>query len=365
MSLLTERHSAAPYRDLAVAAGAPADDLDRVVGLLPLMATGFEACRYDLVWALACLCPPGPDLEAARPVLDRLGWTDAQRDELAAGLDRLLVDPRYPEEWVAHDTVAAARGLAEARWITPMGVRTQGELAPPETPKAGLLPGRVGLLAELADRALAYRQDHPGPLRIAVDGGTGAGKSTLADELADEFRRRGIWAVRACADFFKVPVELRTADGVESMFDRPALRRELLEPLLPGGDRLVRTASWDGWTQRDLLDRPQLAVPEDGVAVVDGVMITTAPELRELWTLRIWVSAGTDTRRERMVVRDALWSDDPSPEALRKRFDRRYQPDEEKYRFESGVEAIVDAVVDNDDPGRPVLTLVRSRSGRA
>lgn len=354
MSLLTERHSAAPYRDLAVAAGVPAGDLDRVIGLLPLMATGFEACRHDLLWALACLAPP-VDLAAAGPELDRLGWTEAEQAELRAGLGRLLADPRYPEEWVAHDTVAAARGLAGTTWITPMGVRTKGELEPLEEPVPGLHPGRVQLLTELADRALAYRQDHPGPLRIAVDGGTGAGKSTLADELADEFMRRGIWAVRACADFFKVPYDLRKAAGVESMYDREALRRELLEPLLPGGDRLVRTASWDGWTRRDLLDRPRLAVPEDGVAVVDGVMITTAPELRDLWTLRIWVSASTDTRRERMVVRDALWSDDPSPEALRKRFDQRYKPDEEKYRVESGVESIVDAVVDNNDPQRPVL----------
>lgn len=360
MSLLTERHSAAPYRDFAEAAGVPDGDLDRVVGLLPLLAIGFEACRHDLVWALACLCPPGPGLTSARPVLDRLGWTDAERAELTAGLDRLLTDPRYPEEWVAHDTVAAARGLSEVRWITPMGVRTLGNVEPLEEPPAGLLPGRVGLLTELADRALAYRHDHPGPLRIAVDGGTGAGKSTLADELADEFRRRGSWAVRACADFFKVPYELRRGGGVEDMFDRPALRRELLDPLLPGGDRLVRTASWDGWTRRDLLDRPRLAVPEDGVAVVDGVMITTAPELCDLWTLRIWVSASTDTRRERMVVRDALWSDDPSPEALRKRFDSRYKPDEEKYRIESGVESLVDAVVDNDDPARPVLTMIKS-----
>ncbi|MFC7623287.1 hypothetical protein [Microlunatus sp. GCM10028923] len=355
MSLLTERHSVTPYRDIAVAAGVPADDLDRVIGLLPLMVTGFEASRHDLLWALACLCPPGPDLAAARPTLDRLGWTDAERDELAAGLDRLLDDPRYPEEWVAHDTVAAARRLSGVRWITPRGLRTQGDLEPLTDPPAGLLPGRVGLLTELADRAIARGRDQPGPLLIAVDGGTGAGKSTLADEIADEFRRRGTWAVRACVDFFKVPPELRQAGGVGDMFDRAAVRRELLEPLLPGGDRLVRTASWDGWTQRDLLDRPRLAVPEDGVAVVDGVMITTAPELRDLWTLRIWVSAGADTRRERMVVRDALWSDDPSPEALRKRFDSRFKPDEEKYRIESGVESVVDAVVDNDDPARPVL----------
>jgi uridine kinase len=353
MSLLTERHSPTPYRDFAVAAGAAADDLDRLVGLLPLLETGYEACRHDLVWALACLCPPGPTLTAAAPLLDRLGWTAPEREELAVGLDRLLIDPRTPEEWVAHDTVAAARRLPGTRWITPMGVRTQGELEPLPVPPAPATPERAALLAELADRVLEAAGDQP--IKIALDGGTCAGKSTLGDELAEEFRRRDRWAVRACGDFFKIPPELRAADGMRSIWDQPALRRELMEPLGPGGDRLIRTGSWDSWTKRNLLDRPRLAVPEDGIAVVDGVLIFTSAELAGLWDFRIWVHASADARRERMIIRDALWSDDPSPEALRKRFDQRYRPDEEAYRIESRVEEIADAVVDNEDPARPRL----------
>ncbi len=351
MSLLTERHSPTPYRDFALADGAAADDLDRVVGLLPSLETGYEACRHDLVWALACFCPPGPS--EFGPLLDRLGWTSAERAELTAGLDRLLTDPQTPEEWVAHDTVAAARRLPVTRWITPMGLRTEGRLEPLSEPAQPPTPERAAMLAELADQVLAADADHP--LKIAVDGGTGAGKSTLADELADEFRRRSRWAVRACTDFFKIPPDRRTDNGVGSRYDRPALRRELLDPLGPFGDRLVRTGSWDGWTRRSLLDRPRLSVPPGGIAVVDGVLILTDPELEELWDFRIWVHTSIDTRRERMVVRDALWSDDPSPESLRKRFDDRYRPDEEAYRIGSQVEQLADAFVDNEDPARPRL----------
>ena len=89
--------------------------------------------------------------------------------------------------------------------------------------------------------------------------------------------------------------------------------------------------------------------------MVDGVLIFTSAELAGLWDFRIWVHASTDARRERMIIRDALWSDDPSPEALRKRFDQRYRPDEEAYRIGSRVEEIADAVVDNEDPARPTL----------
>lgn len=178
-----------------------------------------------------------------------------------------------------------------------------------------------------------------------------AGKSTLADEL----RRREIWTIRACADFFKLPPERRQAGGIGAVHDRAALRGELLESLGPGGDRLVRTASWDGWTRRSLLDRPKMAVPEQAVAVVDGTLLLAAPELDGLWDLRIWVHADLDVRRERMVLRDALWADDPSPEALRRRFDTCYRPDEEDYRLAQRTESVADAVLDNNVPARPRL----------
>lgn len=375
MNPLTERHSASPYRAAALAAGADPAHLDRVIGLLPLMLTGYEASRLDLAWALALLHPPrattprpatpGPATidtgsaeraaTGAGATLARLGWTSAERAELTTGLARLLTDPRTPEEWVAHDTVAAALRLRDVGWITPMGVHTGGELEPLTDPPPPVPAARRAVLAELAELILSRAGDHP--LRIGLDGGTCAGKSTLGDELADEFRRRGVWAVRACADFFKLSPEQRTRDDLGSVYDRPTLRRELLEPLGPGGNRLVRTASWDGWTRRSLLDRPPSAVPEDGVAVVDGSMMLTAPDLAGLLDFRIWVRAGLDTRRERMVTRDLLWTEDPSPDTMRRKFDTRYAPVEEKYRIESGVETIVDVVVDNEDPLRPTLII--------
>ena len=243
-----------------------------------------------------------------------------------------------------------------------MGVRLAGRLEdlPPDE---GALnqPGRTALLVELADRVLAVSVGHP--TRVALDGGTCAGKSTLAYELADEFRRRGIWAVRACADFFKLPPEQRLAGGIGAVYNWSALRGELLEPLGPGGDRLVRTASWDGWTRRSLLDRPKMAVPEESVAVVDGALMLAAPQLDGLWDFRIWVHTDLAVRRERMVVRDVLWADDPSPEALRRRFDTRSRPDEENYRVERRAEAVADAVVNNNDPGRPRLLLSEASTG--
>lgn len=355
MHPLTERHSATPYRDFAIKAGLDAGYVDRVIGLLPLMTTGYEAIRNDLASALAVLHPPGPGMAGTDELLDRLGWTAAEREELAAGLARLLSDPRTPEEWVAHDTVAAAQRLSDVRWITPMGIHTEGKLEPLAEPPEPRTAERGAVLSELADRILADAPDHP--IRVGLDGGTCAGKSMLGEELADEFRQRGIWAVRSCADFFKLPLDRRPGGSFRTVYDRPSLRRELLEPLGPGGDRLIRTASWDGWTQRSLLDRPRLAVPDDGVAVVDGSMMLTAPELEGLLDFRIWVHASLEARRERMITRDVLWTEDPSPEAMRKKFDSRYVPDEEAYRFESGVESIVDAVVDNENPARPRLSL--------
>ncbi|WP_020579107.1 hypothetical protein [Actinopolymorpha alba] len=136
------------------------------------------ASRWDLIWALACLQPFGPDIAAAEPLLDHLGWSAAERAELAAGLTRLLSDPATPEEWVAHDAVALGRGLPVGSWITPMGVRSAGdrEAVPPRS-EGSPTAARQTVICDLADRVmelLRCRRDRSGLGSGRVAAGTSA-----------------------------------------------------------------------------------------------------------------------------------------------------------------------------------------------
>src|SRR3954453_1827400 len=79
-------------------------------------------------------------------------------------------------------------------------------------------------------------------LRVVVDGRTGAGKTTFADELAAAVRERGRSTLRASLDDFKHPWRHARAHGYDRVtgegyyrnaHDFVAARTLLLEPSAP------------------------------------------------------------------------------------------------------------------------------------
>jgi uridine kinase len=92
---------------------------------------------------------------------------------------------------------------------------------------------------EIATRTVPTR-----PARVAVDGITAAGKTTFADELAALLGGIGAHVVRVSMDGFHHPRAVRDRQGraspngyYEDAYDLAGLRRHLLDPLGPDGDR--------------------------------------------------------------------------------------------------------------------------------
>lgn len=142
---------------------------------------------------------------------------------------------------------------------------------------------RAEVLGELAEVVLGVERPHP--VRVGVDGCSAAGKTTLADELAEVLRgRSGREVVRAGLDYFKRAPELRTTypiDSAESyffeMYDYDAIRERLLRPLGPGGDRRY-TAGIRSANARNLHDSPARTAAPDAILVADGAFLQR-PEL--------------------------------------------------------------------------------------
>ena len=115
------------------------------------------------------------------------------------------------------------------------------------------MPGdtRGEVVTALADAVTSLRVGHP--TRVAVDGRSAAGKTTLADELADAVRARGRDVIRAFIDDFHRPGHKdRSRHGgwtlrsyYDEGYDYDAFRDLLLLPLGPGGSRRCRTALFD------------------------------------------------------------------------------------------------------------------------
>jgi uridine kinase len=75
-------------------------------------------------------------------------------------------------------------------------------------------PNRSACIQELAAAIIAGQRDHP--VRVAIDGVDGSGKTTLADELVDLIHSAGREVIRASVDGFHNPRDVRYARGLRT-----------------------------------------------------------------------------------------------------------------------------------------------------
>lgn len=216
---------------------------------------------------------------------------------------------------------------------------------------------RAEVLSELADIVLAVERPHP--VRVAIDGCSAAGKTTLADELAEVTRGKTERPViRTGIDYFKRAHELRTAypqDSPESYYldswDNAAIREHLLVPLGPGGSRRYRTAVMD-LPARTPIDGPVEVAADDAVLLADGAFLQR-PELDPHWDLRIYLDVSFDVVLRRGIARDQQWMG--SAAEAEERYRRKYIPGERLYVDEIRPRERAQVVVGNEDPSAPKL----------
>jgi uridine kinase len=197
----------------------------------------------------------------------------------------------------------------------------------------------------LVGSIVSISQDRP--VRVAVDGPDAAGKTTLADELADALS--GIRPVfRVSVDDYIRPAEQRpqspgvpAAGYFDDNFDLAALIAGYLIPLGPGGDRNYRAP--DGKTG---------SVPSDAVLLVDGVFLLQA-RLRPYWDVGIFLHIGPDEMLRRGVLRDRDQYGGES--AARSMFETQFVPGWRAYQAQHHPAAAATIVIDHEEPSRPVI----------
>ena len=212
---------------------------------------------------------------------------------------------------------------------------------------------RDELLIRLAEAVRSVTIAHP--VRVAIDGIPGAGKTTLADELAVVLRAHGREVIRATVEDFLNPRSVRHpwSDSAEGWYnhntDLGALRRVLLDPLGPDGDRRIQRAVYD--KAADIAVSPLVTTAAtDAVLLFDGVFLLRK-ELYGRWDLRIFVSATFEKALDRSRIRDQT----PlmSADEVEQRYRRRYLPSQQFYLETDRPAEHADIIVHNNDPRQP------------
>ncbi len=191
--------------------------------------------------------------------------------------------------------------------------------------------GTVERFAALAARVLAVPARLGRVRLVAVDGPSGAGKTTFAGRLATTLRETGATVV-----------EIHTDDLLDGWDDMvtfwPRLDHDVLDRLRNGQPGSYRRYDW----HRARFVGPAVPVPVPDVLVLEGVTSARAVIRTEL-TLSVFVTAPRDLRLARGVERDG--------EALRPWLLRWLADEEAHFAAEHTVEE-VDVVVDGA-PGEP------------
>lgn len=221
---------------------------------------------------------------------------------------------------------------------------------------------RLEKVEELAEVIASLDVEHP--LRVAIDGRTASGKTTLADEIAAVLKQTGREVVRTGIDGFHNPKAIRYARGRRSAKgyycdarNCDAIITELLEPLGPNGDRSYKTSNFD-LEKDEPVHQSRLRACEDAIFLIDGTFLQR-PELRNYWDYVVYVAVSEETARRRGILRDANKLGGES--AAARVYDERYLGAFAFYTKEIDPFAGADAICFNETFSQPMVQFQRPR----
>lgn len=216
---------------------------------------------------------------------------------------------------------------------------------------------RRTLITALAKEIVSINVDHP--TRVAIDGRSAAGKTTLANELAEAVRERRRGVLRASIDHFHYPghkyrsqqEEWTAQSYYDDGFDYTSFTSFVLKPLGPGGNRSCRTALWDSFHDKEIPEQWH-TVKDTDIAIIDGIFLLH-PELINHWDYVIWLDIDNETMVNRAVQRDVAWVG--SSQAVEEKYRGFWVPMHKRYEQLTSAPSRAHAVIDNKDFTEPKI----------
>ena len=141
-------------------------------------------------------------------------------------------------------------------------------------------------------------------LIIGIAGGTGSGKTTVVQQIIDQLPACDV-AVISQDSYYKDTSHLTMEQRVEINFDHPnsidfaLLEKHLID--LKAGKAIDQPVY--SFIEHNRTGETEKTEPKR-VVIVEGILILTHPEVRELFDIKIYVHADSDERLIRRLKRD-------------------------------------------------------------
>lgn len=170
----------------------------------------------------------------------------------------------------------------------------------------GLAGASSTVVAEVRRRIAARPSGRP--ILIAIDGGSGSGKSMLAAGVAEELGA----VVVPSDDFFAAAItdaewdEMAPAERAEAAIDWRRLRAEALEPLLAGSQAAWHPFDFEARTRPDgtyAISTEIVTRDPAPVIVLEGAY-SARPELADLIDIAVLVAVPVTERHQRLKARE-------------------------------------------------------------
>ncbi|WP_294350875.1 uridine kinase [uncultured Clostridium sp.] len=142
------------------------------------------------------------------------------------------------------------------------------------------------------------------PILIGITGGSGSGKSTIANELYEDFGGENIAMVQQDA-YYKDQSHLTMDERTKTNYDHPrafdnTLLVEHLKALKEG--KAIQKPIYD-FTIHNRAKETELVEPKE-IIIVEGILILEDERIRDLLDIKIFVDTDADVRIIRRLLRD-------------------------------------------------------------
>lgn len=142
------------------------------------------------------------------------------------------------------------------------------------------------------------------PILIGITGGTGSGKTTIANEIFRKFDKACI-AVIEQDSYYKDQSGLPIEERIKTNYDHPdAFDTDLLvsnlKELIMGNS--IEKPIYDFSIHNR--KKETITIKSCEIIILEGIMILDSPEIRELLDIKIYVDTDADVRIIRRLVRD-------------------------------------------------------------